>query len=493
MAKISYDTPAQQWAWQHFGNTGLNDGRLKRRAIQLAAGMAENPGASLSAQHPQGKEIKGAYRFFSNPRVGPDELQTHHQAMVKQEMGSAGTYLLIEDTSEFSWSGKQPIEGLGPVGSGKQGAQGFHLHSVLVTKWPEESAPDSLPKRPPLEMLGVAHQEYYIRKPIPKGEPKSRSFHSTSRARESQLWTRSGFHLGTPPKGARWVRICDRGADIYEVLRSYQHFGHDYVVRASRDRSLLDPHSGEKLSTRLFDTARKAPSLGTFSLPLRARNQIAARKAQLEVSCLPVVLRAPQRKGHPIGTLPAIASTVIWVRESDPPQDVKQPLEWFLLCSAKVETFSQALVVVQQYACRWLIEEYHKALKTGMGAEKLQMEHADHLFAAIAIMAIVALRLLDLREALRFHAEQPAHKAGCTDLELTLLRAETGSPCRTAGEVALAIGRLGGHLGRKRDGMPGWITLYRGMNKLVLMVRGALLFSSLLPEQQTPHPPSGAG
>jgi hypothetical protein len=35
-------------------------------------------------------------------------------------------------------------------------------------------------------------------------------------------------------------------------------------------------------------------------------------------------------------------------------------------------------------------------------------------------------------------------------------------------EVALAIGRLGGHLNRAQDGLPGWQSLWQGMKKLDL-------------------------
>ena len=39
------------------------------------------------------------------------------------------------------------------------------------------------------------------------------------------------------------------------------------------------------------------------------------------------------------------------------------------------------------------------------------------------------------------------------------------------------LGGLGGHLGRKRDGNPGWITLWRGLEKLLLILRGTRLKS----------------
>ena len=51
------------------------------------------------------------------------------------------------------------------------------------------------------------------------------------------------------------------------------------------------------------------------------------------------------------------------------------------------------------------MEEYHKALKTGMGAEHLQWESASRLYAAVAVMSVVAVRLLSLKEWARIAAE----------------------------------------------------------------------------------------
>jgi hypothetical protein len=64
------------------------------------------------------------------------------------------------------------------------------------------------------------------------------------------------------------------------------------------------------------------------------------------------------------------------------------------------------------------MEEYHKALKTGLGAERLQLESAERLFAAIAIMSVVALRLIELRERLRRNPDAEAAPSGLSSLEL---------------------------------------------------------------------------
>ena len=160
----------------------------------------------------------------------------------------------------------------------------------------------------------------------------------------------------------------------------------------------------------------------------------------------------------------------VW--EENPPSGVKA-LEWILLTDWSVRTYAAALEVALAYSTRWLIEEFHKALKTGTKAEELQLETAESLFAAIAIKSVVALRLLDLRERVRLAPDAPAEQAGLDELELAVLREVLNRPIKTIREVALGIGRLGGHLNRKGDGLPGWQTLSCGMAKLNNLVEGA--------------------
>ena len=107
------------------------------------------------------------------------------------------------------------------------------------------------------------------------------------------------------------------------------------------------------------------------------------------------------------------------------------------------------------------------------------MESVERLFAAVAIMSVVALRLIELRERLRRYPEAEAAQAGFSPLELEVLRQKSGRTLRTVREVALAIGRLGGHLNRTRDGLPGWQTLWHGMHTLHALVEGVLIAQRL--------------
>ena len=55
-----------------------------------------------------------------------------------------------------------------------------------------------------------------------------------------------------------------------------------------------------------------------------------------------------------------LAAWVVRVVELDPPEGV-EPIEWILLTSEAVESFEQACERVDWNACRWIIEEWHKA------------------------------------------------------------------------------------------------------------------------------------
>jgi len=468
------------WAEQHFGEVDLGDPRRNQRAVTIATAMAINPDKSIPQIFINRSDIKAAYTFFRHPEATPDNLQEAHREVALEQMHQPGRYLILEDTSEMSWSGHEPIPGLGAIGSSASGLQGFHLHSMLAVRWQcQAAAARSWPGRPAVEILGLPVQRYHVRQPRPKGEPANNSKLMKLRARESQWWLEAGLALGSAPEDEHieWSRICDRGADIYEELVSCQQLDHRFVIRAAQDRCLTD-EAGRQITGKLFATARAQATLGEVELELRARPGQEARRARLQISSVEVWLRAPQRPGSGPGYLPPVRGKVVRVWEADPPPGT-EVLEWILLTDWPASSFAEALEVTLAYSTRWLIEEFHKALKSGTKAENLQLETAAALFAAIAIKSVVALRLLDLRERVRLEPEAPAEQSGLSELELSVLRERLNRPIRTVREVALAIGRLGGHLNRKGDGLPGWQTLFRGMAKLDDLVEGVRIARKL--------------
>lgn len=145
-------------AQQHFGGVQLGDRRRNRRAVTIATGMASHAGKSIPALFEEVSDIKAAYTFFDRPEATPERLQAAHSAQVKEAMHQAGTFLLLEDSSEVIWSRAARIDGLGEVGDFKaQHRQGFTLHPTLAVHWTAPVVGQA--RRLPVQILGIAQQE----------------------------------------------------------------------------------------------------------------------------------------------------------------------------------------------------------------------------------------------------------------------------------------------------------------------------------------------
>lgn len=375
-------------------------------------------------------------------------------------MAKPGEYLLIEDTTSLDFSTRHATEGLGRTGDDH--GRGFFLHSSLAFRMVNEET----------EMIGLYRQQAWARGDDFHCEGSSRS-ERLSRERESQRWGR----LEPLAPGVRATFVADREADIYECLRDCAAAGFGYVIRACQDRALLD-EQGRPLGTQLFDAVADAPVLGEILVELRSRPGKKARQATLEVRSTRLTIRAPWRpgqRGEPIEL------TVVEAMEKGKPRNRNgrrkgrqndKPLHWVLLTDRHVDTFEQARRVVENYRRRWLVEEYFKALKTGCGVEESQMRTAKRLLALTGVLSVVATRLLGMKLLARSRQDEPIPPDVLGPYGLRILSARKQA-LRTWRDLIRAIAGLGGFQGRKSDGEPGWITIWRGFQKLWGQIQGA--------------------
>jgi hypothetical protein len=467
------------WAAENFGKVYLGDVRRTSRLVELADAMSKKPGSSLAKLGRNWYATKSIYNLLKNTHMKPDIIQSNHRFIAEEAINSAkNDVYLIEDGSEISWSGLDPIEGLGPVGSGNSKDQGFIIQSVLaVEKTSEETSSGDIHNttRPPVNILGLLDQQYYIRPP--KLE-KSRRRRDTNDAIETDLWRNTLKRIPKFKKDQkRIIRVCDRAADIYEVINETEKNDLYYVIRASHNRTII----GEKdiNASHLFahDELQKAKT--TLQVTLRGRDGNPTQNVTLNISWTKTATKAPSRPGYKAGELPSLMYNVVRVWSNSIIGSKEEPIEWFLLTNLPIDSEFDAREIVKIYCTRWLIEDFHKALKTGMNVEDLQLETSHGLMAATAMMSVVALRLIDLRERLRIMPEAPAIESGLNELELKVLSGYLKRELKTVHCVGLAVGRLGGHLNRKQDGMPGIITLWKGMSELMQMVKGAQIAMEL--------------
>jgi Transposase DDE domain len=284
-----------------------------------------------------------------------------------------------------------------------------------------------------------------------------------ARARESQRWA-AVLEAGGPPAASSWIYVADRESDFYEPIARCQRQGVDFIIRAFHDRVV---NGG---SDHLKAAVAAAPVLSRWQIEVRARGGRAARVAKVEVRTATMSFNGPRRGGS---KQPDFVANVVEVREVDAPAGVP-PLHWLLLTSLPCQTWAQARRVIRLYTMRWSVEEYHKALKSGAGVEDSQMERAYRLESLVAVLAIVAVRLLNTKWLARSQPTGKVNPQAFGPELLDLLAAEFGRPKGgwTNYNVLILVARVGGFLARRNDGMPGWQTIWRGWNRLMWMCHG---------------------
>jgi hypothetical protein len=459
---------AEMWAREQFGQCDLSDKRRVRRLVHLAAKVLCHPAGSLPEQTADMADLKGAYRLFACGDVDFEAITGPHWQQTRRR--SAGTYLILNDTTEIDFGIGRAIPGMAQTGNG--GGWGFLLHSALMVNAEGE------------EVIGLAGQKIHYRKPAPKKENTAQRL---ERDRESELWGQVIDLVGPPAEGVRWVHVMDRGADIFEVYCHCLEQRSHWVVRVTQKQRNVNVPDKKKMPLSAY--LKTLPLAGRYELELRARGRNRergpqpARTAKLEVRFGPLCMPLPNEKSRYVKRLSPspIAMWAVHAVEVDAPKDV-EPIEWILLTSLPVESFDDAWRVIGYYEKRWLVEEWHKALKTGCRVESRQLKTKEGLERITGLLSVVAVRLLQLKSAARTTPNRPAGEL-IPPHWVTMLQAARRKTRRvtslTIGEFYRELAKLGGFLGRKSDGEPGWITIWRGWQKLYLLVRGAELAKTM--------------
>lgn len=448
-----------EWAHMEFMSSELGDSRRTDRLVEVAGALAKTQSGTLPKAFCQPDQLKAAYRLFDTEEVTFERIVSPHWQRTYEECCQPGEYLLIEDTTALDFKTHPAVRGLGPI-SDDAFSQGMLLHSTLalrVESWDED-------QQPQVTLQGLLHQQCWTRSKQKRRGKKSRP-KILRRDRESQRWARSLEWL-RPGAESHWTFIADRESDIYEAFQRCNEAQTDFVIRAAQARTL------EEEGITVFAAVEKAPVMGSFELELRGRGDRPKRIAKLELRSTTVTLRAPWRPG---GELAPFEVQVVLVREVGGPLD--ESIEWVLLTSLSCQSFEEVRRIVARYARRWIVEEYHKALKTGTQIESSQLESAHRLQGLLGILSLVALRLLNTKLVARATPDVLVDEESFGVEAIKILNVKFGKPAGgwTYGALIVAIARMGGFLARRSDGNPGWITIWRGWEKLYAMAEGIQL------------------
>lgn len=446
MSRNDLEEP-ETWAVRTFGSAELGDLRRTDRLVQLGAAMVRNPQSSLPASLRGEAETVGAYRFLNNAALTPEQIQMPHWVQTRREAATRSQVLMIGDTTEFNLSSHHSVKGAGPVGRGSL-AQGFFAHTVLARDAQTE------------ELLGCAYQHTFVRQPAPDQETKGQR---TQRERESQIWEQSVRGIGPVPTGCQWIAVGDRGSDIFPFWQACQKLGYDFTIRVAQNRGVRGKEgeiTDDPELLHLKSRARQLPAQDIRLLSLPATPGHPARDAVVEVSFEEVRIQPPVHNA----TLEKTELTlwVVRVWEPLPPPDT-EPLEWILLTSVPVFTVADAWERARWYRCRWLMEEFHKVLKSGCRLEDRRMHTVAALLNLLAILTPIGMRVLRLRDLARLAPDLPATQVASTEVvQIVALLDQRAPQDWTVRDLCCAIARFGGFLARTCDGLPGWQTLWQG-------------------------------
>lgn len=163
----------------------------------------------------------------------------------------------------------------------------------------------------------------------------------------------------------------------------------------------------------------------------------------------------------------------LWAVEARPvrPPPGAPPIFGRLLTTLPVETVQAAVEKVRWDAQRWQIELIHKGLQSGCQLQQRQWETAARWQRVVMLDRIVAWQGLALCKAGR---ETPAGLASdwLTTAAWQALWGSIHQPvepprrCPTLRQAVRWMAQLGGFRGRRRDGDPGPIVVWRGLQQL---------------------------
>jgi hypothetical protein len=461
MGAILWD--AQSWAKREFGACRLGDRRRNKRLMKLAVQVAARPDGGTPDQTETWGDLKAAYRLFDAEDVSFQAIIEPHCRHTREGCQAGEEKLILNDTTEIDFTSHRKTSGLGPIGNGY--GRGFFVHSALMV--------DANSGR----IDGMAGQEIFYR--IPSGTKRgAKNSRRRDPKRESAVWGRLIDRVGPPPPGVKWTHVCDRGADDYEIFLRALNNNCGFVIRAAKLHRLVQTGDGQTLP--LHAILDQLPSHGERSIAVRATAKQPARVATVALRFAEIVMPVPRittawiREHRP--SVP-LRLRIVELRETAPPKGC-QPVRWVLYATQAVNGMADAEHVIANYEQRPTIEDYHKCYKTGCHVEKRQYQTAERLERVAGLLSIVAVRLLQMRTAARETPTRPAAEVAPQKwvAMLRIVRRIPASRELTIRDFVRQLAGLGGHMLRKGDGEPGWITLWRGYEKLQLLLRGADAF-----------------
>jgi hypothetical protein len=442
---------SDNWVAHEFQHLDLGDKRLDKRLGIIMEDFARRPDALIPKACGSWAKAKAAYRFFDNQRVeAPAIMKSHYQATAER-IGQYPVVLVANDTTSLNYSFHHQTTGRGTIGSEQD--LGIMVHDMMAFT-PEGVA------------LGLVDVQTWTRSPEEYGQ-RVRCKQLPIEQKESMKWLNSfnaAAQIQQELSQTTLVCVSDCESDVFALfeLAAHQDSGPELLIRATHNRGVDHPPK------YLWDFVRNQTISGSYVVEVPRKGNQPARQAELTVRLAEVKLKSPARRSKKKAKV--IRVWAILAEEKNPPADVA-PICWLLLTTLPVTTLEEAIEKIQWYVIRWQIELFHKVLKSGCRVEDRQLDSVEKLIRCLMVDAIIAWRILLLTKLGREVPELPctvvfdAYEWKALYYFVNKIQ-QLPDQEPTLQEAIRMVAKLGGFLGRKGDGQPGSITIWRGLIRL---------------------------
>jgi hypothetical protein len=536
------------WVQEEFGGVCLGDKRRNDQLLDAATAMADHPSAS-NPQRFDWNQLRGFYRMVDTQRVQPEILQSTHRERTRTRMlACPNRVLVVHDTTEVDFTDHPALhDELGPIGTG--GGVGLLQHNSLAFDPQARRLLGLIDQHMELRRpkpINETRKQRALR-PHKESELWLKGFRGVGRAPSESRWIdvcdRGGDYFEAMQESRRLgheflIRVChDRRVsqsstdeETGDVVEQWQTLhGTMRAISAATTKVVSVASRGGRpkreaatqvgyTAVRLQPPQHAVHRHGMVSMPVtlirvweagadEARAE--AQRAKADAKAAEKRVRAAVDAVAEVKKTAALAeplkaamaeeaeARVRWAEAKAIAKErtdrAKEYLDWWLATNSPIKSIEDALEAVSDYEWRWPIaEEYHKVEKTGLRIEAQRFETAQRMLAALAIMAVVAIRILQLRYA---RDEQPnadaSQIATAEEIEMVAFATKFRGGTMTIKRFVDGIARLGGYLGRKCDGPPGWRSLWLGYQRLNDMILGhQLSISQAESDSQRPRLPN---
>lgn len=453
----------------------IKDKRLLRRGNSILNRLFSNSVHSIRRLAANDAEAKAFYRFLQNDNVTEADIIRNMSANCRSCVAGK-TVLCIQDSSEINlYRHRNRIvkdDTIGITNASETGL-GFFIHPSFVL-----DAESMMP-------YGFSDVKVWNRGHEASAKDKS---HAKNMApvseKESYKWIESSLKSKAALSEADSIIIIqDREADIYEQFCIIADERTHLLVRAKANRILTD-------RSRLFEHLEGLPKQGTYQIQLEGdkRKGIKKRTATIEVRFSKVTITSSQYNDK---SLPS-SKDLYAIEAREVTEGVENPILWRLLTTITVEDFDTALLCIEWYTCRWIIEEVFRILKKeGFNIEASELGQGKAVRKLCLLMLETIIKLFLMQIAYAMSEEQVAPQScfsedeiACMELQMGQLEGRTDKLKNPYTPTDLkryvwVIARLGGWKGYASERPPGVTCLWMGLQKLSSIMQGWMLFRNV--------------